>query len=84
MQPFKPAQNTQKSPNPSRSHSELFCEGVKNQCAYFKRVSEMDLFVDQDERYPTHVLIESDNLSALSALEYAYKERVDLIYIDPP
>ena len=33
---------------------------------------------------PTHMLIEGDNLYALSVLRQTHKEGVDLIYIDPP
>jgi adenine-specific DNA-methyltransferase len=33
---------------------------------------------------PTHVLIEGDNLHALTALQSTHQKSVDLIYIDPP
>lgn len=33
---------------------------------------------------PNHVLIEGDNLHALSALSYTHEGMVDVIYIDPP
>lgn len=32
----------------------------------------------------THILIEGDNYHALSVLNYTHKNKVDLIYIDPP
>ncbi len=33
---------------------------------------------------PNHILIEGDNLEALTALSYTHEGRVDVIYIDPP
>lgn len=33
---------------------------------------------------PNHVLIEGDNLHALTALTYTHEGKVDVIYIDPP
>ncbi len=36
------------------------------------------------EGSPNHVLIEGDNLNALSALSYTHAGKVDVIYIDPP
>ena len=34
--------------------------------------------------YPNHVLIEGDNLHALTALTFTHEGKIDLIYIDPP
>ena len=31
-----------------------------------------------------HILIEGDNYHALTCLNYTHKEKVDIIYIDPP
>lgn len=36
------------------------------------------------EGSPNHVLIEGDNLNALTALSYTHAGKVDVIYIDPP
>ncbi len=33
---------------------------------------------------PNHILIEGDNLHALTALSYTHEGRIDIIYIDPP
>lgn len=33
---------------------------------------------------PTNILIEGDNYHALSVLNYTHKEKIDVIYIDPP
>lgn len=35
-------------------------------------------------RLPNHILIEGDNLDALTALSYTHEGKVDVIYIDPP
>ena len=35
-------------------------------------------------RLPNHILIEGDNLEALTALSYTHEGKVDVIYIDPP
>jgi adenine-specific DNA-methyltransferase len=37
-----------------------------------------------DRQQPTHVLIEGDNLHALTVLNYTHAQAVDVIYIDPP
>lgn len=50
------------------------------------------IFVEKKEKFvpsssdvsPNHVLIEGDNLHALSTLVYTHEEKIDLIYIDPP
>lgn len=36
------------------------------------------------EEYPNHILIEGDNLHALTALTFTHEGRIDVIYIDPP
>ncbi len=33
---------------------------------------------------PNHILIEGDNLEALTALSYTHGGKIDVIYIDPP
>jgi len=33
---------------------------------------------------PNHVLIEGDNLHALTALSFTHEDKIDIIYIDPP
>ncbi|TAF08791.1 MAG: site-specific DNA-methyltransferase [Flavobacteriia bacterium] len=40
--------------------------------------------ITTNETEPTHILIEGDNYHALSVLNYTHKNKVDLIYIDPP
>ena len=33
---------------------------------------------------PNHILIEGDNLEALTALSYTHEGKIDVVYIDPP
>ena len=44
----------------------------------------MKLKIKNDVSQPTNLLIEGDNYHALSVLNYTHKEKIDLIYIDPP
>ena len=40
--------------------------------------------VSEDAGAPNHILIEGDNLEALTALSYTHEGKIDVIYIDPP
>lgn len=40
--------------------------------------------VSEDAGAPNHILIEGDNLEALTALVYTHEGKIDVIYIDPP
>ena len=40
--------------------------------------------ISEDADAPNHILIEGDNLHALTALTYTHAGRIDVIYIDPP
>lgn len=40
--------------------------------------------VSEDTDAPNHILIEGDNLEALTALAYTHEGQIDVIYIDPP
>ena len=40
--------------------------------------------LSSDAESPNHILIEGDNLHALTALTYTHEGKVDVIYIDPP
>lgn len=48
-------------------------------------VEDKSRFIDSaDPNAPNHILIEGDNLPALTTLTYTHKEKIDVIYIDPP
>ncbi|WP_201328885.1 site-specific DNA-methyltransferase [Thermotomaculum hydrothermale] len=40
--------------------------------------------IKTDKNKPINILIEGDNYHALSVLNYTHKEKIDVIYIDPP
>lgn len=40
--------------------------------------------ISEDADAPNHILIEGDNLEALTALSYTHEGKIDVIYIDPP
>jgi adenine-specific DNA-methyltransferase len=48
-----------------------------------KEVEEKRI-VGESEDSPNHILIEGDNLHALTALQYTHAGKIDVIYIDPP
>lgn len=64
----------------------------KPEDAYEKLRTELPVFTEVPERHiagaspdsPDHILIEGDNLHALTALQYTHAGMVDVIYIDPP
>ena len=44
-----------------------------------------DKYIPSDAQdAPNHILIEGDNLEALTALSYTHEGKIDVIYIDPP
>lgn len=57
-----------------------------------RMVNEQPVLVEVPERAilcddaeaPNHILIEGDNLEALTALSYTHAGKIDVIYIDPP
>ena len=40
--------------------------------------------ISDNPNAPNHIIIEGDNLEALSALAYTHEGKIDVIYIDPP
>ena len=40
--------------------------------------------ISDDAEAPNHILIEGDNLEALTTLSYTHNGKIDVIYIDPP
>ena len=61
---------------------EAFEDDVENKIPILKEVS--DLAIKNDDKKPTHILIEGDNYHALTCLNYTHKGKIDMIYIDPP
>jgi adenine-specific DNA-methyltransferase len=68
--------STNKKGNDAQLVMELETENSKNQ--------PKPANSDSDQAPPHHILIEGDNLHALTALSFTHKEKIDVIYIDPP
>jgi adenine-specific DNA-methyltransferase len=43
-----------------------------------------DKAIINGEEYPNHILIEGDNLHALTGLTFTHEGKIDVVYIDPP
>lgn len=60
-------------------------EELRTKLPILKEVKERAIINDTDEeKHPNHILIEGDNLHALTALTFTHENKIDLIYIDPP
>lgn len=57
-------------------------EQLRENLPVLKEVKERAII--NGEEYPNHILIEGDNLHALTALTFTHENKVDVIYIDPP
>ena len=58
-------------------------ERLREELPVLKEVKDWALISDQPNA-PNHILIEGDNLEALTALSYTHEGKIDVIYIDPP
>ena len=58
-------------------------ERLRDELPVLKEVKERFISSDDPEA-PNHILIEGDNLEALTALTYTHSGKIDVIYIDPP
>ena len=56
---------------------------MQEELPVLKEVKERALISDSKDA-PNHILIEGDNLEALTTLAYTHAGRIDVIYIDPP
>jgi adenine-specific DNA-methyltransferase len=60
-------------------------EELRTKLPVLKEVKERAIINDTEtEKHPNHILIEGDNLHALTALTFTHDEKIDIIYIDPP
>ena len=57
-------------------------EQLRENLPVLKEVKERAII--NGEEYPNHILIEGDNLHALTALVFTHEGKIDVIYIDPP
>ena len=58
-------------------------EQLRSMLPVFKEVKERAI-ISENTDAPNHILIEGDNLHALTALTYTHEGKIDVIYIDPP
>lgn len=58
-------------------------ERLRDELPVLTEVKGRALISDRGDA-PNHILIEGDNLEALTALAYTHAGRIDVIYIDPP
>lgn len=58
-------------------------EQLRSKLPILKEVKERAI-INDTEKHPNHILIEGDNLHALTALTFTHENRIDFIYIDPP
>lgn len=61
---------------------EAFEKESENKIPVLEEVPELEIH-NQDDK-PTHILIEGDNYHALTCLNYTHRNKIDVIYIDPP
>jgi adenine-specific DNA-methyltransferase len=60
-------------------------EQLRTKLPILKEVKERAIINDtESDKHPNHILIEGDNLHALTALTFTHENKIDLIYIDPP
>lgn len=58
-------------------------ERLRNELPVLRELPERAL-ISPDPAAPNHILIEGDNIEALSTLAYTHEGKIDVIYIDPP
>lgn len=58
-------------------------ERLRDELPVLTEVKEKAI-ISEDPDAPNHILIEGDNLEALTALTYTHTGKIDVIYIDPP
>ncbi len=61
---------------------EIFEEECQSKIPVLKEVKEKT--IKNNDGKPTHILIEGENYHSLTCLKQTHKEKIDLIYIDPP
>lgn len=61
---------------------EAFEDDIENKLPVLEEIKEKA--IKNNDGKPTHILIEGDNYHSLTCLNYTHKEKIDLIYIDPP
>lgn len=65
---------------------EKVVEDCKNNLPVLELIEDRKIKTNTDtnKKYINHLLIEGDNYHSLNCLNYTHKNKIDLIYIDPP
>ena len=63
-------------------HEERVDKELETQIPTFEEVKEKEIICDKNDKF--NFLLEGDNLHSLYLLEKTHKEKIDVIYIDPP
>ena len=63
-------------------HSEAVVMKCKKELPVLREVTSKEITTDLS--FPTNLLIEGDNYHSLSVLNYTHRQKIDIIYIDPP
>ncbi len=58
-------------------------EKLRNELPVLNEVKDRAI-ISEDDKAPNHIIIEGDNLEALTTLTYTHEGKIDVIYIDPP
>ncbi len=58
-------------------------ERLRESLPVLREVKDKAILSDEPDA-PNHILIEGDNLEAITALSYTHEGKIDVIYIDPP
>lgn len=61
---------------------EAFEKESENKIPVLEEVPELAIQNNDDK--PTHIIIEGDNYHALTCLNYTHRNKIDVIYFDPP
>src|SRR5699024_7753225 len=88
LEPIKQLNNQRKyglvweEPDNTTYKTDLAEQELLRNFPFLKEVNEHRIF--NGEEHPDHLLIEGDNLHALKTMQYTHKNKIDVIYIDPP
>ena len=63
-------------------HKERVDKELETQIPTFEEIKDKEIVINPDEKF--NFLLEGDNLHSLYLLEKTHKEKIDIIYIDPP
>ena len=66
------------------SHKTLKNQILQNEIAFIDPLDNQNQPLPPLTQIPNHILIEGDNLHALTALSFTHENKIDVIYIDPP